>query len=45
MSVKLDSLQAEYNDLLTAKKNVDIIISEGQEEEKDRSKSRESEIQ
>ena len=45
MSMDLKFIQGEYNDLLTAKKNVELIISEGQEEEKDRSKSRESEIQ
>lgn len=45
MSVQLDSLQADYNDLLTAKKNVEAIINEGQEQEKDKSRNKESEIQ
>ncbi|MBQ8666570.1 MAG: hypothetical protein IJ526_06890 [Lachnospiraceae bacterium] len=45
MSLNLESLQSEYNDLLTAKKNVEAIINEGQEPDKDRSRSKESEIQ
>lgn len=45
MSIKLDNLQADYNDLLTAKKNVEAIINEGPELEKDKSRSKESEIQ
>ena len=45
MSIQLDALQANYNDLLTAKKNVEAIINESQEPEKDKSRSKESVIQ
>lgn len=45
MSIQLDALQANYNDLLTAKKNVEAIINESQEPEKDKSRSKKSVIQ
>lgn len=42
LSVQFDSMNAECNALLTAKKNVIVIISDGQEKEKKKSKIRES---
>lgn len=45
MSVNLESQQSEYNDLLIAKKNVEMIMSEDQDNEKDKSRSKESEIE
>ena len=45
MAAKLDSLQDAHNDLLTAKKNVEVILSEDKESQVDKSQGRSSEIQ
>ena len=45
MFAGLESLQSECNDLITAKKNVEAIINEGRDDEKEKTKNRESEIQ
>ena len=45
MAARLDSLQAAHHDLLTAKKNVEVILSEDKESQVDKSRGRSSEIQ